>query len=235
MTLPDASHWTNSGLPVGRPLPNWEPPPRPDRRVKQGRTCRLEPLDAGAYGDDLWSAFERDESGVMWTYLPDGPFATRTSFDETLSRAAGSEDPLFFAVIASDHAIGFLSYLRIDTDNGVIEVGYVTYSPALQRTVAATEAQVLMAREAFALGYRRYEWKCDALNAPSRAAAIRLGFTFEGIFRNARVTKGRNRDTAWFSITDDEWPRIERAYDAWLDPENFDDGGRQRRSLRHFH
>ncbi len=216
------------GQPVGPRLDGWARPPHPTRVVLQGRTCRLEPLDTAGHASALWEAYADDSDGAMWTYLPDGPHATRRQHDEWIARSAASSDPLFFAVIdGSDQAVGLISYLRIDIDNGVIEVGYVIFSPRLQRTVAATEAQFLLARHAFALGYRRYEWKCDALNAPSRAAALRLGFRFEGIFRKARVARGRSRDTSWFSIVDDEWPTLAAAYARWLDPANFDADGRQ--------
>jgi len=166
----------------------------------------------------------------MWTYLSAGPF---TSFDDYLGwlrERARSDDPLFHTIVdsASGRAVGLAAYMRIDPPSGVIEVGHLSFSPLLQRTPAATEAMFLMMHRAFALGYRRYEWKCDALNAPSRAAAERLGFSFEGIFRNATIYKGRSRDTAWFSVIDREWPAIEAAFVRWLDPSNFDEAGNQR-------
>jgi RimJ/RimL family protein N-acetyltransferase len=169
----------------------------------------------------------------MWTYLAYGPFDTLDTYRSWVERMAASDDPLFFAVVdtASGRAAGVASYLRIDPPNGAIEVGHIAYSPALQRTRASTEAMYLMMRRAFTLGYRRYEWKCDALNASSRAAAERLGFSFEGIFRQATVYKGRNRDTAWYAAIDRDWPRLERVFTRWLEPENFDDDGRQRARL----
>ena len=169
----------------------------------------------------------------MWTYLFSGPFADFAEYHAWLEPKPASEDPLFFAFVdlATGRAVGLGSYLRIEPANGVIEVGHLQFSPRMQRTPVATEAMYLMMRNAFALGYRRYEWKCDALNAASRRAAERLGFRFEGIFRQAIVYKDRNRDTAWFSVIDSEWPALDAAFRAWLDPANFDAEGRQRRSL----
>ena len=221
------------GQPIGPELPGWLPPPRPSRRVLEGRFCRIEPLDVECHARQLHDANSLDPDGRMWTYLFSGPF---TSFDEYrtwLGPRPASEDPLFFAFVdkARAQAVGTGAYLRIDPANGVIEVGHLAFSPLMQRTPVATEAMYLMMKQAFELGYRRYEWKCDSLNAGSRRAAERLGFTFEGIFRQAIVYKGRNRDTAWFSIIDQEWPALDAAFRAWLDPDNFDAGGRQRQSL----
>lgn len=172
----------------------------------------------------------------MWTYLPYGPFSGWEPYRTWLEGMATATDPLFYAIVdaASGRATGVAAYLRIDPANGVIEVGHLGYSPLLQRTPAATEAMFRMMQYAFARGYRRYEWKCHALNAPSRAAAERLGFRYEGLFRQAAVVKGRNRDTAWFSILDSEWPALEQAFEAWLDPSNFDGSGRQKRRLSDF-
>lgn len=169
----------------------------------------------------------------MWTYLLSGPFASLAEYRTWLEAKQASDDPLFFAIVdgATRLAVGLASYLRIDAANGSMEVGHLQFSPLLQRTAAATEAMYLMMKQAFELGYRRYEWKCDALNAASRRAAERLGFSFEGIFRQAVVYKGRNRDTAWYSIIDKEWPAIDAAYRQWLDPANFDEAGQQRSSL----
>jgi RimJ/RimL family protein N-acetyltransferase len=221
------------GLPVGAALAGWEPPPRPARRVLEGRWCRVEPLEAGRHAADLHAANSLDREGRMWTYLQSGPFA---SFDEYLAWLASlpaSGDPLFFAFVdaATGRATGLGSYLRIEPANGSVEIGHLQFSPLLQRTPAATEAVYLMMRNAFELGYRRCEWKCDALNAASRRAAERLGFTFEGVFRQATVCKGRNRDTAWYSVLDTEWPALAPGFRAWLEPGNFDASGRQRRSL----
>ena len=198
-----------------------------------GRFCRLEILDADRHARDLHAANRLDQDGRMWTYLPYGPFDEVAAYDRWVREVAAATDPLFHAVIdlTTGRAVGVASYLRIDPPAGSIEVGHIAYSPLLQRTPAATETMYLMMRRAFELGYRRYEWKCDALNAPSRAAAQRLGLSFEGIFRQARVNKGRNRDTAWFAAIDSEWPALDRAFSQWLAPANFDEAGRQRVSL----
>ncbi|MDF1792416.1 MAG: GNAT family protein [Thalassobaculaceae bacterium] len=222
------------GQPIGWAVPDWTPCERPSRIAMEGRTVRLEPLDPAKHGDDLWAAFSSDTAGKMWTYLPVGPYGDRGAFDTALAANAKSEDPLFHAVIdlATGKAVGFCTYLRIDPTNGVIEVGFITFSPLMQRTTGSTEAMYLMMARVFdELGYRRYEWKCDNLNAPSRAAAARLGFTYEGLFRQAVMYKGRNRDTAWFSILDSEWPAIKAAFQSWLDSANFDGDGRQKRAL----
>jgi RimJ/RimL family protein N-acetyltransferase len=217
---------------VGEPVPNWVVPARPPRQVMRGQLCSLEPLDRARHGRQLWNAFSLDAEQRSWTYLSQGPYESFDAFDEWIERVQAADDPLFFAITVAPHgAVGVAAYLRITPDAGTIEVGHIHMSPLLQRTAAATEAMYLMMREAFALGYRRYEWKCDSLNAASRAAAERLGFTFEGIFRQALVYKGRNRDTAWFSIIDREWPALRDAYEQWLAPANFDAAGRQRARL----
>lgn len=221
------------GQPIGVDVPGWAPRPRPPRAALVGRCCRVEPIDPPRHAAELWAANALDREGRMWTYLPVGPFASLAEYRSWLEAKQASEDPLFFAIVDSSTAlaVGVASYLRIDPANGVVEVGHLQFSPLLQRTVAATEAMYLMMKQAFELGYRRYEWKCDALNEASRRAAVRLGFTFEGIFRQAVIYKGRSRDTAWYSIVDGEWPRIDAAYRSWLDPGNFDEDGRQRSSL----
>lgn len=221
------------GQPIGPELPVWQPPPRPSRRVLEGRFCRVEPLDVERHADALHAANSLDREGRMWTYLFSGPFANLEEYRAWLAPRPASEDPLFFAFVdvARDQAVGLGSYLRIEPAHGSVEVGHLQFSPLLQQTPAATEAMYLMMRNAFELGYRRYEWKCDALNAASRHAAERLGFTFEGVFRQAVVYKGRSRDTAWFSIIDTEWPALDAAFRAWLAPDNFDAEGRQRRKL----
>lgn len=196
-----------------------------------GRTCRLEPLRAAQHAAALHEANLLDVDGRGWTYLPYGPFASLDDYAAWVASVETVEDPVFFAIV-TDRPVGVASYLRIDPAMGCIEVGHLRFSPRLQRTAAATEAMYLMMKRAFEeLGYRRYEWKCDALNAPSRSAAERLGFTYEGTFRQAVVSKGRNRDSAWFSIVDSEWPAIRSAFEAWLDPANFDASGMQRRPL----
>ena len=224
------------GQPIGFPVGDWAPPPRPPREPLTGRFCRVEPLNPDRHGKDLFAANALDTQGAMWTYLPYGPFPTLETYHHWLRENCQTHDPLFYAIIdvATAHAAGVAAYLRIAPDAGSIEVGHVAYSPLLQRTPAATEAMFLMMRRAFQLGYRRYEWKCDAFNVKSRAAAERLGFSFEGVFRQAIVYRGRNRDTAWFSVIDREWPELEKAFLRWLDPSNFDQQGRQRVRLADF-
>jgi RimJ/RimL family protein N-acetyltransferase len=227
-------HRNALGQPIGFPLPGWTSRPRPPRQAIAGRYCRVEPIDPDAHAETLHLANAGDAEGRIWTYLAYGPVATSADYRAWMERTCLGDDPLFHAIVdeASGRAVGVASYLRIDPPAGVIEVGHINYSPALQGTTAATEAMYLLMRRVFdELGYRRYEWKCDALNAPSRAAAERLGFTYEGIFRQATIYKGRNRDTAWYSIVDGEWPRLKRAFERWLDPANFDAEGRQRERL----
>jgi RimJ/RimL family protein N-acetyltransferase len=198
-----------------------------------GRYCRVEPLDPTRHAAELYAANALDREGRMWTYLFSGPFASFDEYRSWLEAKQPSEDPLFFAFVDATRgrAVGLGSYLRIDPAHGTVEVGHLQFSPLMQRTAVATEAMYLMMKTAFDLGYRRYEWKCDSLNAGSRRAAERLGFRFEGIFRQAIVYKGRSRDTAWFSVVDKEWPALDAAFRAWLDPANFDPAGRQRRAL----
>ena len=199
----------------------------------EGRFCRLDPLDVERHAVDLFAAYSLDAEGRIWTYLPCGPFADFAAYRAWLVAEALGKDPLFFTIVdpATEKAVGVISYLRIAPASGSIEVGHVNFSPRLSRMSAATEAQYLMMKRAFKLGYRRYEWKCDSLNAPSRTAAQRLGFSFEGVFRQAIVYKGRNRDTAWYSVIDSEWPALDRAFVTWLAPENFDAGGNQKGRL----
>ncbi len=227
-------HRNHLGQPIGFPLPDWRERPRPPRTPMAGRFCRLEPLEAARHADQLWDATQLDKDGRNWTYLPVGPFADAGAFRTWADGASVGDDPVFFAVIdaATGRAVGYASFMRIDPKGGVIEVGHINYTPALQRKPAATEAMYLMMRRVFdELGYRRYEWKCDSLNAPSRAAAARLGFAYEGLFRQNVVTKGRNRDTTWFSILDSEWPALKAAFERWLAPANFAADGAQRESL----
>jgi len=228
------THEVNAlGQAVGFAVEGWMPPPVPPLEPMAGRTCRVEPLDVARHAADLHKANLLGEDGRNWAYLPYGPFATFDDYHAWLKGVAARPDPQFHTIVdlATGAPAGVASYLRIDPEAGSIEVGHIKYAPSLQRTIAATEAMYLMMRRAFALGYRRYEWKCNALNAPSRAAAQRLGFSYEGIFRQARVDKGRNRDTAWYAMIDREWPAIDRAFQRWLDPSNFDAQGRQRTSL----
>jgi RimJ/RimL family protein N-acetyltransferase len=223
----------NHSQPIGFPLPDWKPPPRPPREPLAGRWCRLEPLDPQRHADDLFTALAADGEGQSWTYMSYGPFDGAASYRAWMEAACLGEDPQFFVIrpLADDKPAGVASYLRIAPASGSIEVGHILYAPCLQRTVAATEAMYLLMKRAFELGYRRYEWKCDALNSASRAAAQRLGLSFEGVFRQATVYKGRNRDTAWYAAIDAEWPRLRAAFEAWLDPANFDHQGRQRTRL----
>lgn len=205
----------------------------PDRVILYGQRVTVVPLVAG-HAEDLWEG-TRDPS--LWEYLFDGPYENRAVFDASILKKSKTDDPLFFAILdrASGKALGYASYMRIEPAHRCIEVGSILYSSALQRTMGATEAMYLMARHVFEdLQYRRYEWKCNALNEPSRRAALRLGFTFEGIFRQHMIVKGRNRDTAWYSMLDSEWPARKAALERWLHPSNFDDGGRQKRSLSEF-
>jgi RimJ/RimL family protein N-acetyltransferase len=229
-----AEHHNQFGQRIGPPLPGWTARPRPPRTPLQGRLCRLEALDAERHAKALHEAYAADSEGRNWTYLPYGPFPSAEIYAEVVRSVQTGEDPIFHAIIdlRSDTPVGVASYLRIDPGNGSIEVGHLSYSPALQRHPAATEAMYLMMRRVFdELGYRRYEWKCDSLNQPSRRAAERLGFCFEGIFRQAMVVKGRSRDSAWYSILDSEWPRLRGAFERWLDPANFDAAGKQRAGL----
>jgi len=229
-----SEHRNELGQPIGFPVPGWTARPRPPRDAMEGRYVRLEPVSVERHAGDLFEAFSADAEGRIWTYLPYGPLGSVEELAEWMRKTCLGDDPLFHAIIdkATDKAVGVASYLRIEPAVGVIEVGHINYAPALQRTRGATEAMYLMMARVFdELGYRRYEWKCDALNAPSRAAAQRLGFTYEGLFRQATMYKGRNRDTAWYSILDIEWPRIKAAFEAWLDPANFDADERQKQPL----
>jgi len=219
--------------PIGFSIGDWTPPVRPPAEPMIGRYCRLERLDADRDGQSLFDAYALDSEGRNWTYLPQGPFESYGEFHIWLSDMAKLDDPFFFTIIdaESQTSVGIASYLRITPPAGSIEVGHIHYSPLLQRTPAATEAMYLMMKRAFELGYRRYEWKCDALNAPSRAAAQRLGLSYEGIFRQATVYKQRNRDTSWYATIDQEWPDLKQAFEQWLDPDNFDNDGNQKTRL----
>jgi len=221
------------GEPIGFALPDWRAPDPPSRQPMEGHHCRLEILDAARHAEDLHAANIQDGNNRIWTYLPYGPFASLNEYRKWAAEVSRGSDPLFHAIIDHAHgnAVGVASYLRISPAVGSIEVGHINYSPLLQRTPAATEAMYLMMKRVFEAGYRRYEWKCDALNARSRAAAQRLGFSYEGIFRQATIYKGRNRDTAWYAIIDSEWPELDRAFKQWLDASNFDAEGRQKTAL----
>jgi RimJ/RimL family protein N-acetyltransferase len=219
---------------LGSPVPGWIPRPLPPLAAMSGRFCRVEPIDSARHGEALYAAYATDREGRLWTYLPWGPYSGSEELCARIDavRASGVRPEYALIDLASGKPFGQASYLNIDPAAGSIEVGGIVYAPAFQRGIAATEAMYLMMRRAFdELGYRRYAWQCNSLNARSQAAAIRLGFTFEGVWRQANVHKGRNRDTAWFSILDSEWPAIKNAFDRWLAPENFDAEGRQRMRL----
>jgi len=216
------------------PVPNWQGAAEPRREPLEGRFVRLEPLDVASHGDDLWLALQGPDSDpLLWDYLPYGPFAGREPFDAWLGGQAASADPLFFAVreSASGRVLGLLSLMSRVPAHGSIEIGHVAFGAGMQRSPLATEAVYLLAQLAFVLGNRRLEWKCNAANLRSRRAAERFGFTFEGVFRQHLVVKGHNRDTAWFSITDGEWPPCQRAFERWLAADNFDAQGRQLQRL----
>ena len=218
------------GLPIGFPLQNWKPALVPPRAPMVGSWCRLEPINPKKHAHDLFNAFLGDFEGRNWSYLPYGPFDTTDDFEAWIQNTCLSADPFFHVIIdtRSNKALGVASYLRINPTMGVIEVGHINYAPQLQKSTLGTEAMYLMMNRAFEeLGYRRYEWKCDALNSVSRSAAERLGMTFEGVFRQATIYKNRNRDTAWFSILDVEWPRMKKTFELWLHPNNFSQDGSQ--------
>jgi RimJ/RimL family protein N-acetyltransferase len=220
-------------LPIGPPV-DASAAKRPGRTTLRGRLVTLAPLDPAAHGDALYAATRGEAADQLWTYLFEGPFSSRADFDLHLRRMAAPDDPLFLAILdaASADALGYAAYMRIEPVHRVIEVGSILYTPRLQHTALATEAMYLMARHVFEdLGYRRYEWKCNALNAPSRRAALRFGFTFEGVFRQHMIVKGRNRDTAWFSMLDAEWPARKATFERWLDASNFGPDGRQKTAL----
>ncbi|MFT4163802.1 MAG: GNAT family protein, partial [Microlunatus sp.] len=223
------------GQPIGAPVPGWAPVERPSAERIVGRYCTLEHLDPDRHAEDLHAAYAAASDDRDWTYLPYGPFPTPESYRDWATAAAQSPDPRHYAVVdqAAGRALGTLSLMRQDPANGVIEVGNVVFSRSLQRTPISTEAQYLAMRHVFDdLGYRRYEWKCDDLNAPSHKAAQRLGFSYEGTFRQSVVYKGRNRDTAWYALIDQDWPAVRAAFEAWLDPDNFDAAGNQLHPLR---
>jgi RimJ/RimL family protein N-acetyltransferase len=208
---------------------DWSPVASPERAELAGRHVTLRPVSVA----DAEALFEAGRDPAIWTYLPYGPFESVEAMRARLAEIEDSLDPLFFSVVRDGEPQGIVSYLRIDTEHGSIEIGHIWFGTPLQRTTAATEAIYLLGTHAMdELGYRRFEWKCNALNEKSRRAAERFGFTFEGVFRNHMVVKGQNRDTAWYSITDDEWPVIRAAFEAWLSPENFEENGAQRRPLR---
>lgn len=221
------------GQKVGFVVPDWVSATSPQKQLMQGGFCRLEPLSVNAHAQELFAALHMKDYLSNWTYLGYGPFASVAVFEAWLHEQAEQKDPCFYAIIdlVTGKAVGMAAYLRIDAAAGVIEVGHLNFSPLMQKSAIATEAMFLMMKQAFEWGYRRYEWKCNVLNKPSFSAATRLGFLFEGIFRQARIDKGRNRDTAWFSILDTEWQDLKLIYESWLSQANFDEGGKQKASL----
>jgi len=220
------------GQPIGEPVPDWVAPDHPGVPLIEGTHIRLERL-ATSHANDLYDAFSEESDDATWTYLPYGPFATQDQLQEWLIPFTQSDDPWMFALIdkKTGRVGGVASYLRINPESGSVEVGHIHYAKHLKRTRAATEVMYLMAEHVFSLGYRRYEWKCDALNQSSQNSAKRLGFRFEGIFRQATVYKQRNRDTAWLALLDTEWPDRKTEFLLWLKDENFDENGCQRKSL----
>lgn len=216
---------------LGQPVPGWTAPNPPDAAVMDGNFVRLERMDPDTHAADLHRAYTGHDA--LWDYMPYGPFSSAASYHRWAKETATGNDPVFYVLLdkATGHCGGVASYLRITPAAGTIEVGHICLSPEIARGRAWTEAMYLMMNWAFSAGYRRYEWKCNALNMASRRAAQRLGFSYEGIFRQAAVVKGRNRDTAWFAIIDAEWPALREAYAAWLSPRNFDAAGRQKERL----
>lgn len=222
------------GLPTGFPVEDWMPCAHPPHESMTGDYCYVVPLDPELHAADIHQANILDKENRMWVYLAYGPFESEKDYRNWIDETCLEDDPQFYAIVDKNTGIaaGVASYLRIDPKNGAIEVGHINFAPPLQHSTAATEAMYLMMKRIFdELGYRRYEWKCDALNARSCRAAERLGFTYEGTFRQAMVYNGRNRDTAWYAITDREWPSIRAAFQKWLDPGNFDETGKQRNKL----
>lgn len=222
------------GNPIGVPLGEVIKPSTPDENLKLvGKYCYLESLDANSHAAQLYEAFSLDTQGRLWTYMPQGPFSSEAQYRTWVEGAQHKADPFFYAIIDNEtnKAVGVASFLRVDPTASSIEVGWITFSPLIQQKPIATESMYLMMKYAFELGYRRYEWKCNALNAPSISAAMRLGMSFEGLFRQATMVKGHNRDTAWFSILDRDWPTAKTAFETWLAPENFDAQGQQKQRL----
>ncbi|KAK5461032.1 hypothetical protein LTS15_003095 [Exophiala xenobiotica] len=214
---------------IGPLLSHSTPAPRPGKVVLNGKTVTLEPLDT-KHAIDLWPQVKGDERGHIWTYMSDEPYQSLDDFQEAATTKSQSDDMVFSAIIHNEtkKPVGWACYMRIDTKNRVLEVGNILFSPSLQRTKAATESMYIMAKHVFEdLGYRRYEWKCDNHNGPSKQAALRFGFTFEGVFRQHMIYKGRSRDTAWFSMIDTEWPLVKKGFEAWLDDKNFKEDGKQ--------
>ncbi|WP_424978535.1 GNAT family N-acetyltransferase [Leisingera sp. S232] len=225
------------GQPVGASLEGWGGAAHPGHKAMLGTYAKLVPLDPVTHTQDLFSAYREDPKAAIWTYMANGPYNTASGLQNWISQVSGSDEQPFFAVVDQNDntAKGVASFLRIDPLQGVMEIGSITFAPGLQRTRVATEAIFLMMQRALGeLGYRRLEWKCDALNAPSRRAAERFGFTYDGLFEQAVIYKGRNRDTAWYSLLDKDWAPVERGFLAWLAKENFDGAGQQCQRLADF-
>jgi RimJ/RimL family protein N-acetyltransferase len=230
-------HRNQLGQPIGEPVPGWSARPPPPRTAMTGRFCTVRPIDPERDAPQLFAAFAEDRDCRMWTYLPREPYRSLADLRAWADAGSLTGDPLVHTIVdhATGEAVGTANYMRIEPASGVIEIGSITYSPRLQRRPAGTEAMYLMMRRVFdEFGYRRYEWKCNSLNEPSRNAATRLGFRYEGLFRQAQVVKGHNRDTAWFSIIDSEWPALRDSFERWLDPANFGPDGMQLRPLASF-
>ena len=229
------NHQNSYGQPIGYLINDWQECAFPPRSTMTGKWCRVERLVPEKHAEELFAAYVKQRNDQDWTYLPYGPFDRFDDYQRWLTKTYTDDDPLFHTIIESktNKAVGVASFLRIQPEIGVIEVGHIHFSPLMQKTSVATEAMFLMMRRVFdELGYRRYEWKCDALNARSRKAAERFGFSFEGLFRQATLYKNRNRDTAWFGMTDREWPMIKKTFEIWLSPDNFDTQGRQKKNLQ---
>jgi RimJ/RimL family protein N-acetyltransferase len=230
MTISEAQ---DSSLPIGVRIRS-RPAKRPEPTTLTGQTVTVVPVDADAHSQTLYEQTHGTGCEQLWRYMSEGPFPNANAFHARLAQKRQSQDPIFFTILenAGSKPVGLAAYLRIEPAHRCIEVGSIVYAPSLQRTVGATEAMYLMARYVFEeLAYRRYEWKCNALNEPSRRAALRLGFQFEGVFRQHMIVKGRNRDTAWFSMLDSEWPKRRSSFERWLAPSNFDASGQQKLSL----
>lgn len=218
---------------LGQVVPGWEPRAWPERRVFKGHAISMVPADM-SQAQGLFEAFSRDTQGAIWTYLPYGPFLRLADFQAWMEETLFHTDPQFYAFVCptTHQALGLAALMRLNPEHGVVEIGHINLSPALQKTIAATQGLYLLMHHCMdELGYRRFEWKCNALNAASRRAAERYGFTFEGIFRQSNVFKGRNRDTAWYAFLDSDWPQIKQGFETWLQPSNFDRAGRQRKTL----
>jgi RimJ/RimL family protein N-acetyltransferase len=230
-----AIHQNSFGQPIGFPVADWKECAFPPRTTMYGKWCNIEILNPEKHAEELFGAYVKNRNDPDWTYLPYGPFDCFEDYQEYLKTNCSGDDPLFHVIIDADtkKAIGVASFLRVRPDIGVLEIGHIHFSPLLQKTAVATEAMFLMVKRVFEeLGYRRYEWKCDALNLGSRKAAERFGFSFEGIFRQDRIYKGRSRDTAWYSTIDQDWPILKKTFEAWLSADNFDKNGRQKKRLQ---